>query len=116
MKDIFVVLVVIIFIIASFLEQMKKKQVPQPPAPQPKEDDDWDEAGTSVQSSPADKLFDHIYETAYSFSPEQEGARTIFEQPVHTPKKPTQKKIRDSKQFSLKQAVIFSEILNRKYS
>ena len=119
MKDIFILIVVVIFIIVSLLEQMKKKQIPQPPAPQGDADDDWGEAVTTVNVGAPEWLFDENVEkpeTEYSFSPEHEGERTISEKSEQTQKKPIQEEILFTKQFSLKQAVIYSEILNRKYT
>ncbi len=116
MKDIFVLILVAIFIVANAYAQMKKKQMPQPAESQDNSQDEWDDPEVTVQiSSPKD--FPKKREaTEHTFFPESEGGRIFRHEPKKAVEKPIKKKVFDAKQFSLKRALIYSEILNRKYT
>ncbi len=126
MDDIIVIILMLIFIAASFLGQ-KKKQKPAPAPEQKAEPEDfWDmlkrqneEAYMPENAQQQQKVtgltesdFQHKSKS-YDFHPDKEGARTI----IAKPKKKHKPAIKSEKEkFSLKKAVIYSEILNRKYS
>lgn len=124
------VVIILMLIIAGFgaIGQIKKKKAdqrqPQSTGKQP--DDIWDmllkqREGPVQVTEPYPEYFKEpksILETfetpVYEFNPYREGTSALKDRIV--PKKPvlqTRKKIKQD--FSLKKAVIYSEILNRKY-
>ncbi len=125
MDDIIVVILMLIFIVASFLGQKKKPK----PAPVPEQkvepEDFWDilsrqaEEESMPEEIPQQKTTDFIEDYfqqksgIYDFHPDSEGARTIVKKPEKIKKTKVKSEI---KKFPLKKAVIYSEILNRKYS
>lgn len=132
MDDLLVIILTLIIAGVGALGQIKKKkemQQPAAPQPQPQPDEDiWEfiqskheEQGQRVPATqtyeepvmPESVLDNYTKPEAYQFVAEQEGASSIKDrmEPVIT-----QKRVRKNKvDFSLKKAVIYSEILNRKY-
>ncbi len=55
-------------------------------------------------------------EPVYRFRPQNEGASNIVPTRVEEPKKKERKVLIDGEKFSLRKAVIYSEIMNRKYT
>lgn len=126
MDDIIVIILTLIFIVASIFGQ-KKKRPPIPATetePLPAEDyfrdllekqlDDTRQSGATPQQKPERQHSAANTEPQhYTFQAEKEGARTAAEKP-EKPKKNFLKV--KKKKFPLREAVIYSEILNRKYT
>lgn len=126
MDDIIVIILTLIFIVASIFGQ-KKKRSPLPETetePLPKEDNFWDMLGQQwdetkqADSAPQQKQFEqqesvNLEPQHYTFNPEKEGAKTVTQKSKETKKAVTKIK---KKKFPLREAVIYSEILNRKYT
>ncbi len=127
MDDIIVIILTLIFIVASIFGQMKKRQAANQPQPesQPKEDDfwellkeGWDETGkpeVKAQSA-GEKLSEvPVQQKEYKFKAENEGERLIQKSSVKNVRNFDRQKETKKSKFPLKEAVIYSEILNRKY-
>ena len=125
MDDIIVIILTLIFIVASIFGQRKKRPpVPESETEKPSAGDnfwdmlneEWKEATQPeppAQQKPVEKPVQmNMKKTPYSFEAQKEGTRTITREPEQ-PKEATRKFIK--KKFSLKEAVIYSEILNTKY-
>jgi hypothetical protein len=124
MDDIIVIILTLIFIVASIFGQKKKRQPVSETAQQPKGDNFWDmpdEQWNDAQhpdAPPPQKPVEKQEQTneksqPHLFEPEKEGIRTVLKEPEKTKK--TIQKVK-KKKFPLKEAVIYSEILNRKYT
>ncbi len=127
MDDLLVLLLTVVFIIAGIFGQKNKKKG-SPAANvvverRPKEDlwdfleDKWEEARPQesekvvvAEQKPTPKVVDE-----YRFRPEHEGSRVV--QTVFSKSVPVKKEVQPVKRrrFPVKQAVIYSEILQRKY-
>lgn len=127
MDDIIVIILTLIFIVAGIFGQMKKKPpVPQPQMePQHAEDDFWDmldDDPTEMRPATKEPVPSNTRmekksspENKYEFKPENEGARVTKR---NMPKRDELKKepgTTKKRKFPLKEAVIYSEILHRKY-
>lgn len=126
MDDIIVIILTLIFIVASIFGQ-KKKRPPIPETetePLPKEDNFWDmldkqwdetpqPVSTQQQKPVEQQLIADIEPQRYTFHPEKEGAKPVARKPEKTKTAITKNK---KKKFPLRDAVIYSEILNRKYT
>lgn len=123
MDDVIVIILTLIFIVASIFGQKKKRQ-PLPEAEQQSTgenfwdmlDEEWNEMKTAnkpQQQKPVQKQETNMPgSTSYAFRPEDEGPKFV----APTPEKPaTTVPIAKKKKFPLREAVIYSEILNRKY-
>jgi hypothetical protein len=127
MDDLIVIIMTLIIAGFGVLGQIKKKKESQQPEPPQNEPDDiWglfqpqrerqvQETGpfTGFIEEPESSIesFNTPY---YRFDPQQEGASLLKDRV--SPIQPESKKTKmDKVGFSLKKAVIFSEILNRKY-
>jgi hypothetical protein len=124
MDDVIVIILTLIFIVASFFGQKKKK----PPVPQTEQkaenenfwemlNEEWKEAQQPVVS-PQQKPVEQQEQTdadsqPYTFDAENEGAEMVSIKPKK--EKTTIQKVK-KKKFPLRDAVIYSEILNRKYT
>lgn len=127
MDDIIVLILTLIFIVAGIFGQMKKRQAANQPQPesQPKEDDfwellkeGWDETGKQVEKTQtAGENFKKVpvQQKEYQFKAENEGERLIKESSVKSMRNFDRRKETKKNKFPLKEAVIYSEILNRKY-
>lgn len=126
MDDIIVIILTLIFIVASIFGQKKKRQpVTETEAePQSSGDNFWDmlneewkearQTDTPSQQKPVEKQEQPTVESKpYTFHPDKEGARITVEKPEETKKSIRKTK---KKKFPLRDAVIYSEILNRKYT
>lgn len=131
MDDIIVLILTLIFIIAGVYGQMKKR----PPVAEPEAEHDEDKhkwGGQKFWEHLQDEWDEHEEEEAkpvqvnkgvhqtireeYLFKPEEEAPRTYTR--IQIEKKeplPEIKRPRTGIKFSLKKAVIYSEILHRKY-
>lgn len=126
MDDIIVIILTLIFIVASIFGQ-KKKRPPVPEAtaePQPADDNfwdmlekQWDEIQQPVpapaQKTTEQQATERSEPQHYTFHPESEGDRIVAQKP-EKPKKTFLKT--KKKKFPLREAVIYSEVLNRKYT
>ncbi len=128
MDDIIVIILTLIFIVASIFGQKKKPQpVPETEAevePQSSGDNFWDmlneewkearQTDSPSQQKPVEKQEQPTMESKpYTFHPDKEGAKITVEKPEETKKSISKTK---KKKFPLRDAVIYSEILNRKYT
>jgi hypothetical protein len=131
MDDIIVLILTVIFIIAGVFGQMKKRQTeanaePEPDSAAKRPDsgnfwdhlqDEWEEPGQEEKAEPVlqkQPRFRNI-EQNYLFKAEDEGKRiftrnTTISKPIQVDKRTSRRK-----KFPLKKAVIYSEILHRKY-
>lgn len=126
MDDIVVIILTLIFIVASIFGQ-KKKRKPIPDAESEQQpagdnfwemlDEEWKDArqpDSPPQQKPIEKQeTTHIDSKPYTFQHEKEGARIMAKKPEKTKKAITKVK---KKKFPLREAIIYSEILNRKYT
>lgn len=123
MDDLVVIFLTLIFIIAGLFGQRKKRQAEaeKKSGHQPSADDlwemrdqDWEEPQVFVEGNEYPKMKPEPA-VGHAFNPEKEGERTL----VTTPRKETLAdeagKTEEKVKFSLRDAVIYSEILNRKY-
>lgn len=126
MDDIIVIILTLIFIVASIFGQKKKrKPIPETEAEQqPAGDNFWDmlneewkearQTDSPSQQKPVEKQEQtNMDSKPYTIHPEKEGAKTVAQKPKKT--KTAISKIK-KKKFPLREAVIYSEILNRKYT
>ncbi|WP_372949282.1 hypothetical protein [Mariniphaga sp.] len=130
MDDIIVIILTLIFIVASIFGQKKKRQpVTETEAeaeaePQSSGDNFWDmlneewkearQTDAPSQQKPVEKQEQPTVESKpYTFHPDKEGAKITVEKPEETKKSIRKTK---KKKFPLRDAVIYSEILNRKYT
>ncbi len=134
MDDILVILLTLVVAIVGALTQRKKKREAQQPVPGTENDqtmDFWDlitgEEGHPDTLQPLaqeeqvseEPVVEHRSEThaetEYSFSAASEGASEIKEK-IKSVRPGITKSLIDGEEFSLRKAVIYSEILNRKYT
>ena len=127
MDDIIVIILTLIFIVAGIFGQMKKRQTAAQPEPesQPKEDDFWEllkdewdetvkpEVKTQITGEKVQKA--STQQKEYQIKSEHESERIIKDSSFNNIRNFDRQKERKKKRFSLKEAVIYSEILNRKY-
>ena len=126
MDDIIVIILTLIFIVASIFGQKKKrKAIPDAEAEQkPAGDNFWDmlneewkearQTDSPVQQKSVEKQEQtNIDSQPYTFHPEKERTKTVARKPEK--RKTAITKIK-KKKFPLRDAVIYSEILNRKYT
>lgn len=127
MDDIIVIILTLIFIVAGIFGQMKKK----PPVPQPQteplsaEDDFWDmldadRAETRPQANKPASSKKRTEKTPssgnrYEFKHENEGNRKTIRDSIKQNEVKNRKQTDRKRKFPLKEAVIYSEILHRKY-
>lgn len=123
MDDVIVIILTLIFIVASIFGQRKKRQ-PLPEAEQQPTgdnfwdmlDEEWNEMKTANKpqpQKPVQKQETNISgASSYAFRPEDEGSK--FAAPTPEKQATTVPKA-GKKKFPLREAVIYSEILNRKY-
>lgn len=129
MDDILVLILTLIFVVAGIFGQKKKRQQAlqeAEPASQPQEDDFWDlldqdrKAPERTEFEPGmrqEVKGEPVKKEEYQFKPENEGAVTysdVIPDKDSRKTKTVHKKSR-RKKFPLKEAVIYSEILQRKY-
>lgn len=127
MDDLIVIILTLIIAGFGVLGQIKKKkEAQQPQAPQNQPDDIWDmlqqqrkrqvqetEPYTGFIEEPESRL-ESFNTPIYQFDPQQEGESLLKDR--ITQSRVERKKFKPNKVgFSLKKAVIYSEILNRKY-
>lgn len=142
MDDLLVIILTLVFAAIGIFGQMKKKQAanqrgPQP-EPQPESELDepesfWDfldpesqrntmqQAPVQVmeeQKQPVETVADKPApkKAEYQFEPENEGASIYAHDLTSDKNKEQEEKKTPKDRFSLKKAVIYSEILNRKYT
>lgn len=125
MDDIIVIILMLIFIVASFLGQKKKPKPAPVPEKKVEPEDFWDvlsrqtEEASMPEEIPKQKITDFTEDYfqqksgVYDFHPDSEAARKIVKKPEKIKKTKIKSEI---EKFPLKKAVIYSEILNRKYS
>jgi hypothetical protein len=127
MDDIIVIILTLIFIVAGIFGQMKKK----PPVPQPQteplsaEDDFWDmldadreEIRPKVDEQGPSKIRMEKMPSSgnkYEFKPENERNRKTIRDRIEQNEVKNRKQTDRKRKFPLKEAVIYSEILHRKY-
>ena len=136
MDDLIVIILTLIVAVAGTIGQIKKKKQPQPQPEDPqkeKPDNFWtflDEFETQPQTehtnitTPEEKEEVNTVKkeyTSYTFNPVDEGQNSIIENgtiqdDIKTIIEEEGKKEKILEGFSLRKAVIYSEILNRKYS
>lgn len=130
MDDLIVLILTLIIFVAGAIGQVKKKKPPVPVAGQKKQPDNfWDlleqeteflpEQPTPVTQEIQPEFYQEKYESTepekYDFIPVNEGG-SLFSEEIKTEKKNDQiRKKRLREEFSLRKAVIYNEILNRKY-
>lgn len=129
MDDIIILILTLIFIVAGIFGQMKKK--PETPntemAPPPESDDNFwnlledDEKFTEPERQVNVEAEPPAREVApsppqYKFKTDKEAPTVQQKNKNKTETKTRLKKPTKKKAFSLKEAVIYSEILNRKYT
>ncbi len=143
MDDLLVIILTLVFAVAGIFGQMKKKQAenregnkaqPQPENLQEESDNFWDflepesqqnyreqepVAEPKQQKQPIQTVAEKpvVKKPKYQFKAENEGT-SIYAHDLTSDNKPEEKKVRTTSKdrFSLKKAVIYSEILNRKYT
>ncbi|RIH63827.1 hypothetical protein D1164_18000 [Mariniphaga sediminis] len=130
MDDIIVLILTLIFIVAGIFGQKRKRQQALQETEsgnQPQKDDFWDlldgdrkdPEWTEFNPGEREEVKEEVpfKEEKYHFKPENEGAGIYVNNTTGKDRrntKPAHKKIR-KKKFPLKEAVIYSEILQRKY-
>ena len=128
MDDLIVIILTVIVATFGILGQIKKKKAGQSNVSQPnKPGSFWDLLqeeppfpeeqfqADELKSEPADNAENYMEQPAYNFSAENEGGYIK----KMNPKPKISEGIKESKmneKFSLRKAVIYSEILNRKYT
>ena len=130
MDDIVVIILTVLVAIIGVAGQRKKRrdlQEPgktQPQSPvdfwgllqeQGKIEDPYSEYGSVTEEE--EEMIDTVPEQkpAYQFKTENEGSSGIVEQMKEKPSDKKSKVFIDGERFSLRKAVIYSEIMNRKY-
>jgi len=122
MDDLVVILLTLVFIVAGLFGQIKKHRASaQNNAGEPSDDNPWELAEEDWQENPASRRKDETRKTAaepgkrsFSDSESEEERitrRDLAEEEVVRQSKKSEKK----KKFPLRKAVIYSEILSRKY-
>lgn len=121
MDDIIVLILTLIFIVAGIFGQMKKRQLPPDASTgvQPMQDNFWENIdeedehpiGVSEHLQPVKEL---VKEDRFHTAGNQ-MRRDIVRNPILEISKKPKVETRKLKRFPLKKAVIYSEILNRKY-
>ena len=127
MDDLIVIIITLIIVVVGALGQIKKKKpLPQNPEQQNKPTGFWDllkeEADYPGQQQeytsneePATETDFHEEIPDYQFTVNNE-AKSVFASDKNKSKKEEIKEIKTKEKFSLRKAVIYSEILNRKYT
>lgn len=131
MEDYFVIILTLIIAVVGALNRKKKKKAPKAPVAEGVEQssDFWDtilnQQEEQFVEEPVDEYIEPepvvekykqaVEKQKYSFKAANEGMSNI---PDTTKMKPKRKKkvMIEGEEFSLKKAVIYSEIMNRKYS
>jgi hypothetical protein len=123
MDDVIVIILTLIFIIASIFGQKKKRKAQPETEQQPKGDNFWDmlneqwkgaqQPAASPQQKPVEQQQTVADAQPYTFDAKSEGARIVTKKQEKA--KTTIRKVQ-KKKFPLREAVIYSEILNRKYT
>lgn len=136
MDDIVVIILTILVAVVGALSQKKKRrEAAAPKKPQPNQPDGpmsiWEilREQSSTGTHPFDEpepMFEAVKEEpvdrvpeprpAYQFSASSEGSSDIKEPILVEPKKKPHKVTIDGEKFSLRKAIIYSEIMNRKYT
>ena len=127
MDDLIVIIITLIIVVVGALGQIKKKKpLPQNPEQQNKPTGFWDllkeEAGYPEQQpeytsneEPATETVFHEEIPDYKFTVNNE-AKSIFASDKNKTKTEEIRETKTKEKFSLRKAVIYSEILNRKYT
>jgi len=136
MEDYLVIIITLIVAVVGALSRKKKKTVAQAPVTGKAKSSSnfWDmimdeqggdiepvyeyEESPSQNADPEPVVQEYgvpAREASYAFSVSDEGESTIHTE-IKTIKKKKRKVTIDGEEFSLKKAVIYSEIMNRKYS
>ncbi len=129
MDDLIVIILTLVFIVAGIFGQMKKKPpVPEadPGQPYPEEDNFWDipdedidekkqaaEIPVPVQNREMNRSF---WSNEYQIKPENEGATITDKKLTSDGQVKKQNRLHKKGKFPLREAVIYSEILHRKYN
>ncbi|SHF39022.1 hypothetical protein SAMN05444274_10538 [Mariniphaga anaerophila] len=128
MDDIVVLILTLIFIAAGIFGQAKKKRVaPQPEVKNvPEQDDFWEmlddewkktkQADINTPQKPNSEDLKKNLRKEYQFNAKTEGERIAQKMPVEKIKTNEKLSAVKSGRFSLRDAVVYSEILNRKYT
>jgi len=126
MDDLVVIILMLIFAGVGIIGQMKKKkQIPVAPGAQKNPENFWDlfrqEAFPSVPREESEYVeieqeepVPYVNEQKYNFKAKNEGAAMISNKLKNKPE-PDDITTKKKEEFSLRKAVIYSEILNRKY-
>ena len=129
MDDLIVIILTLIIAGAGVIGQLrKKKQQSELPEGQKNSGDIWDllndgifpeEDKNEPESVPTEYVEEpesvpYVNEQKYNFEPENEGGGSINKTPIRKSDEVKQE-IKTKEKFSLRKAVIYSEILNRKY-
>jgi hypothetical protein len=130
MEDYFVIiLTLIIAVVGAFNRKKKKGTATNPVEGTEKQSTDFwdllvDEADEQPIEEPqeytipepvVEQVEEPVKRQVYNFTAQEEGESSVEENPKVTKKK-KRKKFVAGEEFSLKKAVIYNEILNRKYS
>ncbi len=130
MDDIVVIIITILIAVLGALSQRKKRQTAQEQGKtqQQKPFDFWEmlndqgtaedpyqhyEPETEIEEEPLDVVPEK--KPVYQFSASREGSSDITETQFKEPVRTKRKVLVDGEKFSLRKAVIYNEIMNRKY-
>jgi len=131
MDDIVVIIITILVAVLGIVSQRKKRESAQTPGnlQQPKPFDFWEmlneeraaqdpyqhfESEPEIEEEPIDIVPKE--KPVYQFVPSSEGRSDITEPILKEPVRKKRKVLVDGEKFSMRKAVIYSEIMNRKYS
>lgn len=131
MDDIVVIIITILIAVVGVMGQRKKRKDMQAAGKVPPkqevdfwellreqslvENDPFEHATPIIESEeePLDTV--PVQEPVYQFKAQQEGSSDIVETVIKAPKKKKRTVLIEGEKFSLRKAVIYSEIMNRKY-
>ncbi len=129
MDDLIVIILTLIIFVVGALGQINKKKSKQQPAGQHnKSGGFWDlldeEMELNEEPAPISRKMDTVQPerdvTLQPSAPDlrftDEGERVFRNRPVRVKEKTEEQVIKEVEEFSLRKAVIYSEILNRKYT
>lgn len=132
MDDLIIILLTILVAVVGALNQRKKKREGQQPASEDagQPTDFWEMIMQHEEQPPAYQMMpqqeEEVYDEAidvvpeakpvYSFKADAEGSSEVVEKKVILQRQQKKPVLIDGEEFSIRKAIIYSEIMNRKYT
>lgn len=127
MDDLIVLILTLVIGVIGVVGQIRKKKQQTAQDPQEKEPGFWDMLEEEMEMTPQQnperqtevkpvaEPVERKVKPAYEFTPENEGNSMKYDEFINNSKVEVPKKKKQKQKFPLKKAIIYSEVLNRKY-